>query len=184
MKYIITTCVITFSTLLCQAQIERKKENFNPIPQRSIEVNNSNSTNKVDLKDDLKKEISAPNRQILSSDDSSKSLATPKKATRMNEVVAKNDIKIDIDQKKSDLDNLLILIEEKENIHKHNASLVQNSKYDDLLSEIAKYKTSFNNSVSKKGIENCTTKEQNFFLAFLKEDGKEAEYKTAIAKLK
>lgn len=184
MKYIITTCIITFSSLLCQAQREIKKENLNPVPQRAIETSNFNSSKTIELKNELKKEVSAPERVSQNVQGSAKSYDTPVKATRMNDVVVKNEINILTDSKKSDLDNLLVLLEEKENVHKHNSSLVQNPKYNDLLSEIAKYKTSFNKSVTNKGIENCSSKEQNIFLAFLKEEGKEAEYKTAIAKIK
>lgn len=126
----------------------------------------------------------APVRTTTKVNESNNALTAPTKATRMTDSKTKNEIVINIDPKKSDLDNTLNLIEEKENVNKYNSSLTNTSEYKQLLSKISFYKNNFNQTVKNKGIENCSVKEQNYFLAFLKEEGKEKEYLTAVSKIK
>jgi len=181
MKNIFNTLFLTLLVFSSLAQVEQKtKQNTNLSPKiTENQYSIPEPTTTIE-----KTEVLKPNRAIIKKEANVRSLAIPIKATRNTETIVKNEVIIAIDPSKSDLDNTLSLIEEKENVNKYNPSLMETAKYKELLSEISVYKNRFNNSVKAKGIENCSTKEQNYFLAFLKEEGKEDEYKSSISKIK
>jgi len=119
-----------------------------------------------------------------SSKETTNHLSPSQPATRTNSKQTLSKIDYKIDNKISTLDNLLNLIEIKEKVNETNSSLKNTSDYSKLTSDINTLRSTFDSYVEKKGIANCSTKEQSYYLAFLKEDGKEKAYLEAIKKTK
>lgn len=104
---------------------------------------------------------------------------------RMSDVPEKSTITNKINPTLSDVDNLLALTKEREVVHNSkNKSLQGTDDYKVLTNNIIKLKISFNNHIQSNGIQNCSSKEQNFYLASLKEDGKRREYNKNVELIK
>jgi hypothetical protein len=115
----------------------------------------------------------------------SSTLKEPVPATRMSSTQEKKSINNKVNPALSDIDNLFNLMEEKENVSKYgNSSLLNSDDYKVLNNNIIELKSNFNKYIVKKGIQNCSEKEQNFYLASLKEDGKKEEYKNNVELIK
>ena len=108
----------------------------------------------------------------------------PVPATRMSSVKEKKSINYKINPELTDVDNLFNLSEEKENVNRYGKSLLNSNEYQLLNNNIVELKTKFNNYVITKGIVNCSEKEQNYYLASLKEDGKYEDYQNNIELIK
>jgi hypothetical protein len=91
-----------------------------------------------------------------------------------------------IDPQQSNFENLKSMIDLRNKVHAsdNHAVLTQTPKYNQLISDITTYRAKFDADVNKKGFENCSTKEQSLFLSFLKQEGKQEEYKMYSSKLK
>jgi len=152
MKNIFITIFLATSAISSFAQEVVEEENNYKISPRISNQNLDKPTKSIKLE---KEELEKPNRDILNGNETDVKQNTQIKATRINDPKVKNEIIIDIDSQKSDLDNALVLIEEKENIHKYNSSLIDTDNYDLLLTKIAYFKDKFNKTVKTKGIENC-----------------------------
>jgi len=124
-----------------------------------------------------------PNNRIV--DNKAGKVAKPKPATKTTSQVVIKKIKYSLDNGKGTLYNLITLIEFKERINEpQNSHLTSTPEYQTLLEDIVSLRTEFDEYVISKGIQNCSTSEQNHYLAFLKEEGKDNEYQEAISKLK
>ena len=118
-----------------------------------------------------------------SSTNSKYSKTTP--VVRMSDVPEKSTITNKINPTLSDVDNLLALTKEREVVHNSkNKSLQGTDDYKVLTNNIIKLKISFNNYIQSNGIQNCSSKEQNFYLASLKQDGKREEYNKNVELIK
>ena len=182
-KYITTISVLfSCSILFAQKEIKESKIEISP---RFTEQKEQKSNDPLTLPVSSKIDVSERNVNTSSSSSSvDKKFSEPVKATRMSENQVKSSITIDIIESRSHLDNLLVLIEEKENVNKFGPNLKSSLDYKNLISAISTYKNKFNSHVENTGIQNCSIKERNYYLAFLKEEGKEDEYKVAISKIK
>ncbi len=108
-----------------------------------------------------------------------------KPATKTNSRKIKTIISDLVNTNDSNLNNLLNLIEEKQKVNELGSEKLKSSnEYDLLLKNISTYKSKFITEVNSKGISNCSTREQNYFLSFLKEEGKKSEYQKYSTQLK
>jgi hypothetical protein len=129
--------------------------------------------------------LANPADRTNNNSDGTSHLSTPVPATKTTSNVVISEIKYSLDNKNSTLTNLLNLIEIKEKVNEsNNSSLLNSSEYDQLLSDIETLRSKFDQYVESKGINQCSTTEQSYYLAFLKEEGKEDEYNEAIQELK
>jgi hypothetical protein len=159
LKYLRDTTTVKVEKTKIPVVVEPTKNEISPIQNKANVVGQSG------------------NEQILS---------PSKPATRIDEPVKINAVNYVKDDQISDLDNLLNLIEVKTTVNlADNASELKSTKeYSQLLIDITTYRTKFDNAVLAKSIENCNTREQNFFLAFLKEEGKMDDYNYFLSKIK
>lgn len=168
----------------------KKSDDSRMIPHKrvSVEPGKSNVKNTgLEVKSvKSKKSLSTTSRKSnVAANSSTKTLKKPTPATRVSVVREKKSINNKINPALSNIDNIFNLLEEKENVTKYgNSTLVKSEDYKILNNNIIELKINFNNYVVKKGIKNCSEKEQNFYLSSLKEDGKEEEYKKNIRLIK
>lgn len=123
--------------------------------------------------------------QRMSSEGSQATYSASVPATKKVANSPKNSIQINNNPNIPIIDNLVTLIEEKKAVNEsNNQTLLNSSDYQMLNNLIQQERTKFDIYVSDKGIENCSLKEQNYFLSFLKEEGREQEYLDNINKIK
>lgn len=136
------------------------------------------------------KDLPDPNNRVnktsdIKSDGTTAQPSVMVPATRTTEKNEITSINYSLQNNNSALTNLLNLIEIKEKVNdSNNDVLKQSSEYQQLLSDITSLRSDFDNQVESKGIENCSTTEQSYYLAFLKEEGNEKAYTKAMNKLK
>lgn len=118
--------------------------------------------------------------------DASSNQTFPKPATKINESVVISSAKFIPNHSLSALDNLLNMIEFKNNINdaSNSASLKSTADYSELESNIVLYRSNFENHINSQGFENCTTREQNYYLSFLKDEDRMEEYNLCLSKIK
>ncbi len=118
--------------------------------------------------------------------DASSNQTFPKPATKINESVVISSAKFIPNQSLSSLDNLLNMIEFKNNINdaSNSASLKSTADYSELESNIVLYRSNFENHINSQGFENCSTREQNYYLSFLKDEDRMEEYNLFLSKIK
>jgi hypothetical protein len=123
--------------------------------------------------------------QRLSSEGSQGTYSASVPATKKVANSTKNSIQINNNPNIPIIDNLVSLIEEKKAVNEsNNQTLLNSSDYQSLNNLIQQERAKFDIYVSDKGIENCSIKEQNYYLSFLKEEGREQEYLDNINKIK
>jgi hypothetical protein len=112
--------------------------------------------------------------------------AFPKPATKIDESVVISSAKFIPNQSLSTLDNLLNIIEFKNNINdaSNSASLKSTADYSELESNIVLFRSNFENHINSQGFENCSTREQNYYLSFLKDEDRMEEYNLFLSKIK
>jgi hypothetical protein len=112
--------------------------------------------------------------------------AFPKPATKIDESVVISSAKFIPYQSLSGLDNLLNMIEFKNNINdaSNSASLKSTADYFELESNIVLFRSNFENHINSQGFENCSTREQNHYLSFLKDEDRMEEYNLFLSKIK
>lgn len=136
------------------------------------------------------KDLPDPNNRVnktsdIKSDGTTAQPSVMVPATRTTEKNEITSINYSLQNNNSALTNLLNLIEIKEKVNdSNNDALKQSLEYQQLLSDITSLRSDFDNQVESKGIENCSTTEQSYYLAFLKEEGNEKAYTKAMNKLK
>lgn len=108
----------------------------------------------------------------------------PKPATKTTSQIEITEIKYDLNNSKSTLENLMLLKELRQNVVKSNPNLLGTKGYSYLVADIDKLKTQFYSEVNTKGFENLTSFEQSQYLAMLKEDGDFDTYSQLISTLK
>jgi hypothetical protein len=115
----------------------------------------------------------------------STTLSPSKPATRVNTNSSIQEVNYTLDNTVSDLDNLLNLMEYKFKINDApNAKNLQESdKYASLITDIQVLRDQFNKRVISTGFENCSTRDQNYFLSFLKEENRMEEYQLYSSKI-
>ena len=157
-----------------------------PVLMKRVNTNNP-STTKVEPKSSTYTKKASPPKKLDRSTSTVRKLSYSKStpATRMSAVKTKTTINNQVDPTLSDIDNLFNLMEEKENVSKYGSeSLRKSDSYSILNNNIIALKSKFKAYVENKGIQNCSSREQNFYLASLKEDGKEEEYKNNVELIK
>ncbi|TXB63542.1 hypothetical protein FRY74_12705 [Vicingus serpentipes] len=168
------------------AKYDRLKESF-------VRVKKNESSHKVvEQKSSVTKSLkvsSTPkklNRSNNKANNKANNLSYSKSipATRMTDNNVKLTINSEVDPSLSDVDNLFYLLEEKDAVNKRGKQLLGSDEYILLNNKIINLKSSLNRYVEAKGIQNCAPKEQNFYLASLKEEGRENEYKKNIDLIK
>lgn len=109
----------------------------------------------------------------------------PKPATKTDQANSVSSAKYIPNSSLSTLDNLLEMYELKNKVNDatNSISLKTTSDYSELLSNIVLYRSNFENHISSKGFENCSTREQNYYLSFLKDENRMEEYNLCLSKL-
>lgn len=187
MKILITTAFIlvasTVLNLTAQTEGETNENNSPAFGKRIDRGTITKEAKTPELPASNMDNVADPNERIA--DNNAGKLAKPKPATKTTSQVVIKKIKYSLDNGKGTLYNLITLIEFKERINEpQNSHLTSTPEYQTLLKDIISLRTEFDEYVISKGIKNCSTSEQNHYLAFLKEEGKEAEYQEAISNLK
>lgn len=129
-------------------------------------------------------ELSKGRSKAVAEDDNT--FAKPVPVTYVGDEKKMTEVIYAIDSNESNFDNLTNLIDMRNKVHAsdNHVTLIQTEKYNQLLSDITTYRTKFDTDVNKKGFENCSKREQSLFLSFLKQEGKQEDYKAYISKLK
>ncbi len=109
----------------------------------------------------------------------------PKPATKTNETISVSSAKYIPNTSMSILDNLIEMLELKDKVNDspNSASLKSSADYLELQSNINVYRTNFENHINSIGFENCSTKEQNYYLSYLKNENRMVEYNLCLSKL-
>jgi hypothetical protein len=109
----------------------------------------------------------------------------PKPATKSTSEVTVSSAKYVPNTSISTLDNLLEMIELKDNVNDspNSATLKTSADYAELQSNINTYRSNFENHINSQGFENCSTREQNYYLSFLKDENRMEEYNLCLSKL-
>jgi hypothetical protein len=112
-------------------------------------------------------------------------LSPSKPATKISEHESITEVVYSISGDVGDLDNLLNLVEYKFKVNDAaNAQALQSSlNYSNLLRDINTLRQQFNDRVITSGFENCSSREQNYFLSFLKEENRMDEYQFYSSKI-
>ncbi len=187
MKIFITTGAILLSslTISLHAQKENKTNLGNSSFSKRIEP--TPSTDKTTSKESVSKQksedLANPEERVAKT--SSNKLSTPTPATKTSSSHKMTSIEYSLDNNNSALTNLLNLIEIKEKVNQpENENLTGSDQYKTLLKDIASLRSEFDAYVEAKGIENCSSTEKSYYLAFLKEEGNEEAYQEAMKNLK
>lgn len=109
----------------------------------------------------------------------------PKPATKNTSGVTVSSAKYVPNTSLSTLDNLLEMIELKDKVNDspNSATLKTSADYTELQSNINIYRANFENHINSQGFENCSTREQNYYLSFLKDENRMEEYNLCLSKL-
>ena len=162
-------------------------------PQKNIQISkrvspnqpaNSSSTNTPTLTP--ANTVDVTKRSTGNSNEGTSNSAFPKPATKIDESVVITSAKFIPNQSLSTLDNLLNMIEFKNTINdaSNSSSLKSTADYSELESNIVLYRSNFENQISSQGFENCSTREQNIYLSFLKDEDRMEEYNLCLSKIK
>jgi hypothetical protein len=110
----------------------------------------------------------------------------PKPATKTNEKIVIPSARYTPNSSETILDNLLAMLDLKNNIDvaPNRLDLKNTSDYKELTSNIVLYRRKFENHIQSNGFENCSLKEQNYFLSFLKDEDRMEEYNAYLSKIK
>jgi hypothetical protein len=130
--------------------------------------------------------VDVTKRSTANASEETSNSAFPKPATKIDESVVITSAKFIPNQSLSTLDNLLNMIEFKNNINdaSNSASLKSTADYSELESNIVLFRSNFENHINSQGFENCSTREQNYYLSFLKDEDRMEEYNLFLSKIK
>ncbi len=184
--------VLTFAFNANAQELERKQD-YNS--SQNLKISKRVSNNSISQETKVKKSVSVENnntnsavvseRKSIVNNQTGYSPSVPATKKTVNSSNTKNNIDLSINPNLTIIDNLERLIEEKKEVNEsYNSTLLNSSDYQTLNNLIIQEKSKFNDYVEGKGIENCSIKEQNYYLSFLKEEGREQEYLLNINKLK
>lgn len=109
----------------------------------------------------------------------------PKPATKTNEKIVIHSARYTPNSSETILDNLLAMLDLKNNIDvaPNRLDLKNTSDYKELTSNIVLYRRKFENHIQSNGFENCSLREQNYFLSFLKDEDRMEEYNAYLSKI-